>query len=135
MQIKITKTKDLGVNPLNNMCRTGSRFSSGKFRYGTLAIYRKGVPLSRTFINKDVFRAALVENVEFLRNELGVEVKDLLAGIKDDIPEEQPETQQSSSVDDMSYPELKAYAEKIGVDFKGNIKKEKLIELIKHKEE
>lgn len=135
MKIKLNRTKNIGINPINHMCATGSKFSPAKHRYGSLVIYHEGVPLSKTFINAAVFRAALVNNKAFLKNELGIEVKDLFENVKEkiEVPEEPA---QPSTVEDMSYLELKTHATKLGVDFKGNIKKEDLINLIQnHKEE
>lgn len=144
MDIRVAKTTQTGSNPINHPCKTGSRCSRAKYRYGNLAIWHKGIPGSKTFINKDVLRSALIKNKDFFREHLGVEIKDIYEGVHENIELEGAtaetelveENPQPSSVDDMTYSEMKDYARENGIDFKGNIAKDKLIELIKnHKEE
>lgn len=124
MKVKIGRTKDFGVNPLYANCATGSKLGNSKYKYGSITIMCSGIPLSKTHINKDILRAALLSDPTFMKEALGIEVRDIYAGIKDDLPEVDP-------LDAMEYEELKEHARSLGVEFKGNLSRAKLTALIK----
>ena len=73
MKIKIGDTKTLGSSSIREACKTG-RILGGNYGRGTLTIMIAGVFGSKTFINKEVFKQALIQNQEFIKQEFGLVV-------------------------------------------------------------
>lgn len=131
MDIQIKWTRDTASNPLHSLCNTGKAVSASKYKYGDICYYHRGVPLSKSFINSQVFKDMLLNNKEFLRTQLGIEVKDVHEDISKDLGTiEETATQQYKDPKDMTYKELKEYASGLGLEFKGNISKSDLLALI-----
>lgn len=79
MKIKIGDTKTLGSSAMREPCKTG-RIIGGNFGRGNLTIMIPGVFGSKTFMNKEVFKQALIQNKEYIKEQFGLvvlETKDI----------------------------------------------------------
>lgn len=84
MEIKMTHIKEVSVDPNMARCPVGSKFSSGKYVFADLCIFHKGIPHSKSYMNSEVLKAALLSNPELLAS-MRLKVIDLDEEIKKDL--------------------------------------------------
>jgi hypothetical protein len=140
-------------------CKVG-KLAGKEFRRGDLTIFWEKVPEARIFINSAVLKNALLNSKDFLRTELGLEVKDLARKefftpeiVKEEIvpveeelvvqnpkpkfTKEEPEIVEpvfgfeEKSLETMTVKELREVAEKQNIEVPFIIKKAELLALIK----
>lgn len=87
MKIKIGDTRSLGSNPMREFCKTG-RIYGGKYVRGNLTIMVQDVFGSKTFINKEVLRQALLQNKAFVEKELGIKIIEIDNATGSPLPED-----------------------------------------------
>lgn len=75
-------TKSLGHDPLSARCRTGVAIGKGR---GDVTIMVKNSYRSKTFINKEILRQALIQNIEYIKDALGVAVVDLRKNVAPEV--------------------------------------------------
>lgn len=146
MRIVLGDTKRLGHNPNQSPCKTGSKLGGpyGKYGRGNLTIMVQGISMSKTFINKDIFKQALLQNKEFIKEQLNVEIKDLSVQepvvvkkpkpVKEvepplDLPKDMP-----MSYEDMTVADLKELCKMSNIEYTSKMKKQELIDLLRTEE-
>lgn len=144
---------------VDTKCKIG-RAGGKDFLRGDVTIYWDKVPEAKIYINSGILKSALLNNKDFVRTELGLEVKDLSRKefftpeiIKEEIQvveeeiviqnpkpkftEQEPEIVEpvfgveTKTPDTMTVKELKDYADLQGIEYPDNVKKKELLALIK----
>jgi hypothetical protein len=139
-------------------CKVGKAGGKG-FRKGDLTIYWEKVPEAKLYISSAVLKNALLNSKDFLRTELGLEVKDLsrkefftpeiikeeIKVIVEDVVVQNPKPKftaeepevvepvlgfETKSLDMMTVKELREVAEKKGIEVPFVIKKAELLALV-----
>ena len=71
MKIKVGDTKALGSNAIREACKTG-RVLGGLYARGNVTIMQAGMFGSKTFINKEVLKQALLQNADYFEKEMDI---------------------------------------------------------------
>jgi hypothetical protein len=158
-RVKLKETNRTAYYVQNTDCKIGSAGGKG-FRKGDLTIYWDKVPTAKIYINSAVLKNALLNSKDYLRTELGLEVKDLARKefftpeiVKEEVQavdeplvvqnpkpkftKEEPEIVEpifgveTKTPETMTLAELKEHAKLIGVEIPHNVKKAELLALVK----
>lgn len=157
VHFSITKANKYRVTPA--VCQVG-KAGGRKTTRGDLTLYWEHHPTSKTYINSEVLKNALLNSKDLLRTELGLDIRDVskkefltpeivakevvpvveelvVQHPKEIFTEEQPEViepllgYETKSIETMTVKELREVAEKQGIEVPFIIKKAELLNLIK----
>jgi hypothetical protein len=158
-RVQLKETTRTTYYVTNTECKVGKAGGKG-FRKGDLTLYWDKVPTAKIYINSAVLKNALLNSKDFLRTELGLEVKDLARKefftpeiVKEEVtPIEEPIVVQNpkpkftveepeivepvfgvetKTPETMTLAELKDYAKLMGIEIPHNVKKAELLGLVK----